>query len=55
MLIFREEAVEFCVDLFCDVFEVGIVGFELQLIAVHNEQFPGIILYPGFVALIQAS
>ena len=40
--------------MFCDALEVSDVRLELQRVAIHDEEFAGVVLYPGFVALVQA-
>ena len=41
--------------MLCDALEVGCVRLELQRVAIHDEEFAGIVFYPFLVAIIQAA
>ena len=54
-LFVREEAVELGIDLLGDALEVCDAGLELQIVAIDDDEFPRITLYPFLVTIVQTA
>ena len=54
-LFFREESVELGIDLLGDALEVCDAGLELQIVAIDDDEFPRITLYPILVTIVKTA